>query len=224
MCDAHERRARERASERASKRQSRDATPTRVEGAALRGEGGVQVVVAWLGGGASAVHPEEIYRVALEEEAEDAMFYSEDGVYPAGQPQLDFALLCVACFACLFARLGSGGREGSELVTQRWRAGREWAVAEQRARPAAAPGHEAYVPMPMLCRVRGICLRRAGTDVAYGATRAPLGGSCYQCSIASALRWYCPLPPSLPSSLSCLSPLSPVSYTHLRAHETEADL
>jgi hypothetical protein len=30
------------------------------------------------------VHPEEIYRVAIEEEVEDAMFYQEESAYGAG--------------------------------------------------------------------------------------------------------------------------------------------
>ncbi|KAJ1476249.1 hypothetical protein T484DRAFT_1825629 [Baffinella frigidus] len=43
------------------------------------------VVVAWLGdAGTSPVHPEQIYRVAIEEEVEDAMFYQEEGGFPAG--------------------------------------------------------------------------------------------------------------------------------------------
>ena len=43
------------------------------------------VLVAWLGAETSAVHPEQIYRVAIEEEVEDAMFYQDDGggTYPA---------------------------------------------------------------------------------------------------------------------------------------------
>jgi len=41
------------------------------------------VVVAWLGGSVSRLHPEEIYRVAIEEEVEDAMFYQEENSFSA---------------------------------------------------------------------------------------------------------------------------------------------
>ena len=45
------------------------------------------VLVAWLGSPASRVHPEEIYRVAIEEEVEDAMFYPEDNPNNSGHSQ-----------------------------------------------------------------------------------------------------------------------------------------
>jgi hypothetical protein len=45
------------------------------------------VLVAWLGSPVSRVHPEEIYRVAIEEEVEDAMFYPEDNPNNAGHSQ-----------------------------------------------------------------------------------------------------------------------------------------
>ena len=51
------------------------------------------VVVAWMGGIVSRVHPEEIYRVAIEEEVEDAMFYQEENAYaPNGQTPPSFSM------------------------------------------------------------------------------------------------------------------------------------
>jgi hypothetical protein len=85
------------------------------------------VLVAWQGAALSRVHPEEIYRVAIEEEVEDAVFsflfffsfYSfEKGVHPeaiyrvAIEEEVEDAVCmyaCVCTYVCMCTRKHSVG-------------------------------------------------------------------------------------------------------------------